>query len=129
MSLRLTLRPHERVVIAGAVVQNGESRTTLRIMNEVPVLREADILRPRDVKTPCERVVLALQLMYVDGERRSQHRATFDALASDVRDAAPSLMSELGPVVEHVEAGRLYPAIRQSKRLLTRERELLSHVS
>ncbi len=129
MPLRLTLRPHERVVIAGAVVQNGESRATLRIENEVPVLRESDIMRPSDVRTPCERIVLAVQLIYVDGERSAQHRRTLDALVDEVRAAAPTLRPTLDAVMRLVEQGRLYQAGKQSRRLLPREREILSHVS
>lgn len=129
MALRLTLRPHERAVIAGAVVRNGDTRATLRIENEVPVLRETDILRPDDVKTPCERVVLAIQLMYVDGARVSQHRTTFDRLIDDVRAAAPSLVEPLDAVNDLVDEGRLYQALKRARLLLSRERELLSNVS
>ncbi len=128
MPLRLTLRPHERVVIAGAVVQNGESRTTLCIENAVPVLRETDILRPSDVKTPCERIVLAVQLMYLDGERCAQHRETLNVLIADVHAVAPSLRALLAEVMGMVERGELYKAVKRARRLRPREREILSHV-
>jgi flagellar biosynthesis repressor protein FlbT len=128
MALRLTLRPNERVVIADAVVRNGGSRTVLHIENEVPVLREADILRPGDVRTPCERIVLAIQLMYVDGERAPQHRASFDVLIDDVRAAAPSLTRALEAVVSLVDEGMLYQALKQGRTLLALEREIMSRV-
>jgi flagellar biosynthesis repressor protein FlbT len=129
MALRLTLRPNERVVIADAVVRNGGARAVLHIENEVPVLRESDILRPSDVKTPCERIVLAIQLMYVDGGNALQHRATFDTLIDDVRAAAPSLDPTLDAVAHLVDEGRLYQALKQARRLITREREILSHAA
>ncbi len=128
MPLRLTLRPHERVVIAGAVVQNGESRATLRIENAVPVLRETDILRPSDVRTPCERIVLAVQLMYLDGERCAQHRQALNVLVADVHAVAPSLRALLAEVAGLVDRGELYKAVKRARRLLPREREILSHV-
>ncbi len=129
MPLRLTLKPRERVVIAGAVVQNGQSRAELRIENRVPVLREADILRPRDVRTPCERIVLAIQLLYVDGERSAAHLRSFESLVADVRAAAPSLEPLLDPVVDAVRSGHHYAALKLARHLLPPERELLSHVS
>jgi len=53
MPLRLTLKSQERVIIGGAVVKNGDSRTELHVENKVPILRETDILSPKLVKTPC----------------------------------------------------------------------------
>ena len=91
MALRLTLRPHERVIVGGAVIRNSESRCELLIENEVPVLREPDILSPSAVRTPCERIYLALQLIYVDHERFAEHMVTYEELVSDVQRAAPSL--------------------------------------
>ena len=90
MPLRLTLKPRERVIISGAVVKNGDSRIELFIENQVPILREADILSPNAVNTPCERVYLAVQLMYVDQDRETQHRQSYEALVRDVLEAAPS---------------------------------------
>ena len=71
MPLTLQLKPHERVILGGAVVCNGRSRARLVIENEVPVLRESDILSPRLVRTPCQRIDMALQLLYLDPARLS----------------------------------------------------------
>jgi flagellar protein FlbT len=128
MALRLTLRPHERVIISGAVIRNGESRCELLIENEVPVLREADILSPSAVRTPCERIYLALQLMYVDQDRSAQHRVTYEELVSEVLQAAPSLAPSLQAIGEQVGAGRFYQALKGAHGLLHRERELVPGV-
>lgn len=128
MSLRLTLRPGERAVIGGAVVKNGGSRSELFVENRVPVLREADILSPRAVRTPCERVVLALQLMYVDPDRIGEHGEAYRMLVADVRSAAPSCTALLDDVDDHVREGRYYQALRAARRLLEHERRILSRV-
>lgn len=128
MALRLTLRPHERVIVGGAVIRNGKSRSQLLIENEVPVLREADILSPNAVRTPCERIYLALQLMYVDHERSAEHLASYEELVSDVQRAAPSLTPALRAIDEQVGAGRIYQALKGARGLLHREQELVPHV-
>ncbi len=128
MALQLTLKPNERVIISGAVIRNGDSRTELRIENEVPVLRESDILSPSMVRTPSERIYLALQLMYVDPERAQQHLTTCRGLIEELLQVAPSCR----PLAEEIDslavAGKLYHAIKVARALLAHERELLTHV-
>ena len=128
MALRLTLKPHERLIVGGTAIRNGDSRAQLLIENEVPVLREPDILSPAAVRTPCERIYLALQLLYVDGERVPQHRAAYEELAADVLRAAPSLAPELAAIDDLVKTGRVYQALKSARTLLQRERVLVSHV-
>ncbi len=128
MALRLTLKPHERVIVGSAVLQNGRQRTELFVENHVPVLRGQDILSPAAVKTPCERVVLALQLMYVDPPHRDVHRESFDALASDLLAAAPSSRSLLEPIEALVARGEFYQAIKHARALLAWERGVLPDV-
>jgi len=128
MALRLTLKPHERVIIGGAVIKNGESRTELFISNEVPVLREPDVLSPGSVQTPCERVYLAIQLMYVDPEKSETHIETFRALVADVLEAAPSCRLLIEDMVGLVGAGRLYQALKSARALIAHEKELMKDV-
>jgi flagellar protein FlbT len=126
MAFRLTLKPDERAVIAGAVIRNGGARTVLIVENEVPILREKDILSPREVRTPADRVVLAIQLMYLEPARRDHVWATYDELSRDLRQAAPSLGTDLDAVGELVSAGRFYQALRAARRLREDERRLLN---
>ncbi len=128
MALRLTLKPHERAILGGAVLTNGKHRAELFVETEVPVLRGSDILSPSAVRTPCERIVLAIQLMYVDPQRRAVHEQTYLALVEDVLDASPSSRRFLEPINELVQSGKYYQALKQGKSLLAFERELLSHV-
>ena len=129
MPLRLSLKPHERVIIGGAVIRNGENRSEFLIENEVPLLRETDILGPSDVHTACERIYLSLQLMYVDPDRRDEHQQTFARLVQDVVMAAPSLAGLLDTVLEQADRGRYYQALKSAQTLLQREKELINHVS
>ena len=128
MSLRLRLKPNERIIISGAVVRNGNSRGELFLENKVPVLREGGILSPKQAHTPCERVYLAIQLLYVDPQRHQTHLDTFRSLASDVLDAAPSCRKLLERVCEFVDEGDYYQALRSMRDVLDYERALTSNV-
>ena len=45
MPLKLSLKPGEKFVLNGAVVQNGDRRSSLLLQNKASVLREKDIMQ------------------------------------------------------------------------------------
>jgi len=128
VALRLTLKPHERVILGGAVLRNGGSRVDLLIENRVPVLRGADILSPSAVHTPCERIYLALQLMYVDPGQASQYREMLRSLVAEVLEAAPSCRRLIEQMESLIAADQLYQGLKVTRKLIEHERELMSHV-
>ena len=129
MALRLTLKAGERALVGGAVVRNGSTRTELFIENDTPVLRESDVLRPEAVRTPCERIYLTLQLMYVDDHAPGWYADAYHELTEQVSLAAPSCAPLLHAIDEQLNAGQLFRALRSARRLIEHERELLSHAS
>ena len=54
MPLKLSLKPGEKFVLNGAVVQNGDRRGVLILQNKASVLREKDIMQFEDVNTPAK---------------------------------------------------------------------------
>ena len=61
--LVIRLRPHEKFLINGAVVENGEKRAKLRIKSpDANILRLRDALHPNDVTTPVRRLYYTAQL-------------------------------------------------------------------
>ena len=63
MALKLSLKPHEKVVINGAVIANGDRRSTICVENIANVLREGDIIQPEQANTPAKRIYLPIMLM------------------------------------------------------------------
>lgn len=62
--LILKLSPKERVLINGAVIENGDRRSRLTIMTpNANILRLRDAIHPEDAKTPVRRVCYAVQLV------------------------------------------------------------------
>ena len=66
MALKVELRPHERIIVGNCVITNTDQRARLLIDGDnVPILRERDILTPETADTPAKLVYLAVQLMYI----------------------------------------------------------------
>ena len=62
--LVLKLAPKERVLINGAVIENGDRRSKLAIMTpNAHILRLRDAIHPEDAKTPVRRACYAVQLV------------------------------------------------------------------
>ncbi|MBP9950767.1 MAG: flagellar biosynthesis repressor FlbT [Cypionkella sp.] len=62
--LVLKLGPHERVLINGAVIENGDKRSRLSVMTpNANILRLRDAIHPESVNTPVRRVCYIAQLV------------------------------------------------------------------
>lgn len=128
MALKISLKPHERVIIGGAVIANGGTRSDLVVENNVPILREKDIMGIKDADSPCRRIYFSIQLMYVDEKNLTEHHRTYWELVKDVMDAAPSTRSLINEISDHVLRSRYYQALKLTRKLIDYEQEVISNV-
>jgi len=62
--LVLKLSPKERVLINGAVIENGDRRSRLAIMTpDAHILRLRDAIHPNEATTPVRRACVAVQMV------------------------------------------------------------------
>lgn len=66
MGLRIRLRPHERIVVNGCVVTNGDRRNTVTISSFGQVLRGKYILQEDEATTPVRKLYYAIQSALID---------------------------------------------------------------
>ena len=123
MSLKISLKPRERMILGGAVVENGGGRCDLIVENNVPILREKDILREPDADTPCKRIYFTIQLMYVDEKNLVEHHAKYWDMVRDVVNAAPSTLGMIDQISESILNGRYYQALKLTQKLIEFERD------
>ncbi len=127
MPLKLDLRPHEKLFLAGAVLVNGDSRCQLAVLNDVPVLREKDILKDEDANTPCKRIYLAVQMMYMDTPNLARYHQYYWDKVRAVIDAAPSTNELIDKLSVAVLEGQYYQALKVARELVRYEQELISN--
>ena len=128
MSLKVELKPGERLIIGTAVVRNGDQRARLLIEGDAPILREKDILTPATADTPAKKIYLAVQLMYLQQDL-SGHNDFYFPLVQDFLSAAPSALALIAEVNNRILSGDLYKALKAAKKLITYEQELISHAT
>ncbi|QUS35938.1 flagellar biosynthesis repressor FlbT [Falsirhodobacter algicola] len=127
--LVLKLGPNERVLINGAVIENGDRRTRLTIRSpDVKILRLRDALHPDQVTTPVRRVCYIAQLMLSGdaepGAGRRQLLCGIEQLSQALIDQdSRSLLTQ---ATAAALADQPYAALRALRALLPREERLLA---
>jgi flagellar protein FlbT len=131
MALKLTLKPGERFVINGAVVENGDRRSTLTIQNQASVLRERDIMQPQDASTPMRRIYFAIMMLYLDEENSEKYKQEFAVRLSEFMEAikTPEALRTCVDIIQLVEARQYYKALLAAKSLYDFEETRLNYVS
>jgi flagellar biosynthesis repressor protein FlbT len=129
MSLVLTLKPGERVILGGAVIKNGPAVAHLRIENKVTLLREKDILTEAAATTPCKKIYLVVQLMYVGDGLTSDLAQLYWELVRDILAAAPSTNDLISQMSAYIVESSFYAALKVAKKLILYEEELLKHAT
>jgi flagellar biosynthesis repressor protein FlbT len=128
MALKISLKPRERLIIGGAVIANGGTRSDLTIENNVPILREKDIMSLKDADSPCRQIYFSIQLMYVDEQNLSDHHKVYWQLVKDVVEAAPSTRTLIAEISEHILQNQFYQALKETRKLIEYEQEAINHV-
>ena len=127
--LVLKLGPGERVLINGAVIENGEKRSKISIKTpNVNVLRLKDAIHPDNARTPVSRACYIAQLMLsgdaAPEEGRRQLLVSIEALSQVFDDRDSRLV--LAEATDHALASAPYPAMRKLRELLPREARLFA---
>jgi flagellar biosynthesis repressor protein FlbT len=128
MALKVELKPGERVIIGDCVVTNHDQRTRLLIEGAAPILREKDIMTPDRADSPARRIYLAVQMMYTSRDPQTHHEVYF-SLMRDILQAAPSAGPYIANINNLILTGEMYKALKEAKKLIAYEQELMNHVS
>jgi len=129
MPLKLSLKPGERFVLNGAVLANGDKRTSLVIQNKACVLREKDIMQPKDAKTPARMVYLAIMLMYLDQEASEEPYNEFALRMTEFMGAIQNrtVLATCVEISRDVMQGAYYKALIACRKLFEYEQERLNY--
>lgn len=130
MPLKLSLKPHEKFVVNGAVITNGENRSSVVIHNKASILREKDILQPDDADTPVKRIYFPVMMMYLEPENSTRHYDDFALRLGEFMDVVErgDILGACVAVSKDVLAGDYYKALMRCRKLFEFEQERLNYV-
>jgi len=128
--LVLKLGPKERVLINGAVIENGDRRSRLSILTpSANILRLRDAIHPEDATTPVRRACYAAQLV-LSGDHDAEDAKMpmlrrIEELSQVFTDA--DSRSNLSRATDAVVTGQHYQCLKSLRALLAREDRILAH--
>ena len=126
MSLKVELKPGDRLIVGNCVITNSDQRTRLFIDGKAPILREKDILTSETANSPARRIYFAVQLMYIH-EDVAKLSEDYFKLVNDIVQAAPSTIRIVDEINNEILTGQLYKALKAAKKLIQYEQELLAN--
>ncbi|MEP3347194.1 MAG: flagellar biosynthesis repressor FlbT [Litoreibacter sp.] len=126
--LVIKLGPKERILINGAVVENGDKRSKLQIVTpDAHILRLKDALHPLEVNTPVRRVCYIMQLVLSgDAPQDTGKRQALKGI-EQLNQAFSDTESRkiLSVSTEQVNGGQYYQAMKSLRSLLSRESKIM----
>lgn len=127
--LVLKLAPKERLLINGAVIENGDRRGRLSIVTpDANILRLRDAIHPEDATTPVRRVCYAAQLVLSGDSDPDQARMPLlrriEELSQVFTD--PDSRASLAEATDALVRDHHYRCLKALRSLLPREERLLA---
>ena len=127
--LVLKLGPRERVLINGAVIENGDRRSRLSIVTPgANILRLRDAIHPEEVNTPVRRVCYIAQLVLSGdvsaADARRQLLQGVEQLSQVFTDR--DSRAHLAVATEALVGDQIYQVLKALRALLPREARLMA---
>jgi len=130
MVLKLNLKPHEKCIIGGAAVQNGNKMASFIIANQTTILREKHIMTEEKADTLAKQIYFVVQLIYIDGgidNSKQNHEIFFKLIREFIDLYSDSVVLEIiGEIGQLILDGKDYQALAQGRKLIEYERTLLN---
>ena len=127
MTLRISLRDGEKVIVNGAVLRSV-GRTDLRVENDATILRGRDLMTPEEANTPARRLYFACMLAYIDPAGRTAHQAAIVDLVRDLLGAlqSPEAQAACISFAQKAACAEFYAALADCRWLIEYEAPLLA---
>lgn len=131
MPLKLSLKPGEKFVLNGAVVQNGDRRGVLILQNKASVLREKDIMQAEEATSPARLVYLPVMMMYLDEAGSSRYYDEFVRRLSEFMGVIrnPEVLGDCVAISRHAMSKEYYKALMLCRKLIDYEDARLANVT
>jgi flagellar protein FlbT len=125
-SLKLSLKPNEKLYVNGAVIR-VDRKVTVELLNDVQFLLENHVLQPEEASTPLKQLYFILQIMLMNPQgavdARDMFRRSLPLMLANFTDE--QIRGTLKNVDRMVGEDKIYEALRAIRSLYPLERNIL----
>jgi len=130
MTLRISLRNGEPVIVNGAVLRSV-GRTDLAVENNATILRGRDVMKPEEADSPARQLYFACMMAYIDQGDLNTHQ---DALLERLERLMAALEAQEAKAVcirfaQKVATGQFYSALGDCRWLIGYEAQVLQRAA
>lgn len=127
MTLRISLRNGEPVIVNGAVLRSI-GRTDLIVENSATILRGRDVMKPEEADSPARQLYFACMMAYIDQDDLQKHQGALLERLEGLMAAleAPEAKAVCIRFAQKVATGDFYPALADCRWLIGYETEVLA---
>lgn len=130
MPLKIELKPGERAVLNGVVIEGAsDGRTEFVILNRATIMRERHIIKEEDANTPVKRVYFALQMLYIEPAQREAYIPLFKRYTDELQNTLtlPTLKFALEQIVQCAQNEEFYEALKICRAMMETEERLFEY--
>jgi flagellar protein FlbT len=125
-SLRIFLRPGEKVFLNGAVLR-ADRKVSLEVLNDVSFMLESHVLQAEETTTPLRQLYFLIQAILINPaeaeQARSLYREYYEALSEAVSNS--QLKLGLAAIDVSMSQERTFEALKLIRQLYPVEEEIL----
>ncbi len=125
MPLKIRVKPEGKIFAGGAVLKNvGTRPADLLVLSDSPVLRENYMMNiDRSGDSDASNVYFLLQVIYLfKGKGKPLDHLVIDTI-KNFSKIHPHLSSEIDMIIEHLEAGEPFKALKVGHTLLAKQNQ------
>ncbi|HEV2263025.1 MAG TPA: flagellar biosynthesis repressor FlbT [Stellaceae bacterium] len=123
MPLTINLKPREKLILNGVVIENSGPMAKILIHTNAALLREKDVLPEEKATTPARRIYFAIQCQYLFAGKAEMFLASIDRQLAEYEQACPESHALLGEIRRLLAEGQFYRALKAAKLLIQHEEE------
>lgn len=123
MALRITLKPHERVIINGAMIRAGDRSSYILVENQCRFLRETDFVDEHYADTMCKKLCLIVQSIHLS-DKSEALMIELSNLSTRIKATHPEMNELVDKIEKAVSNNETYLAVKTGKQLMAREVEI-----
>ncbi|MCA0046845.1 flagellar biosynthesis repressor FlbT [Mesorhizobium sp. B283B1A] len=125
-TLKISLKPNEKIYINGAVIR-VDRKVTVELMNDVQFLLESHVIQAEEASTPLRQLYFILQVMLMNpagaDEAREMFRRSLPLFLASFEDA--EICGTLKQIDRMVGEDHIYEALKAIRSLYPLERRAL----
>jgi flagellar protein FlbT len=121
MPLTINLKPHEKLILNGVVIENSGPMAKILIHTNAALLREKDMIAEDKATTPARRIYFAIQCQYLFAGKADLFFANINQLLKDYAHSRPECRGTIEELRRHLDENQFYRALKTAKLLIQDE--------